>query len=338
MKRVPVEQAVGMVLCHDITRIAPGEFKGRAFAKGHIIREEDVPVLLNLGKQNIYVWEMTPGTVHEDDAARQLAQAAAGDGLEFGEPREGKVDIKANCDGLLKVDAEAIMRLNSVGEVVIATLHNHTRVKPGQVVAGTRVIPLVVDQRQIDEAERICASDPPLRVLPFRSLMAGLIVTGSEVYRGRIQDRFGPVVKDKLARVNCPVVWEAKSLDDPDMIAGLIREMHDAGAEMIVVSGGMSVDPDDATPGGIRRAGTQVVTYGTPVLPGSMFMLAYLGNVPVMGLPGCVMYDKVTVFDLVLPRILAGERLTKQDFVVMGHGGLCMKCEVCHYPVCPLGK
>lgn len=325
MKYVPVDAAVGMVLCHDMTRIVPGESKGRAFRKGHVITPDDIPLLLSMGKEHIYVWELEPGMLHENDAAERIARAAAQAGsFTWGEPREGKIDLKAAYPGLLRIDLAKLEALNSIGEAQMATIRDRTPVEEGTICAGTRVTPLIVDERQVTQAE---ALGPVLQVKPYRQVKAAIIVTGSEVYKGRIQDRFGPAVEAKLSRFSCPVVYQTKSLDDPEMIAAKIREAHAAGAGMILCTGGMSVDPDDATPGGIRRSGARIVTYGTPVLPGSMFLLAYLeGDLPVMGLPGCVMHDPITIFDYILPRCLAGEVLTKKDFVDMGHGGLLHHC------------
>lgn len=325
MKYVPVEQAVGMILCHDMTRIVPGESKGRAFRKGHVITESDIPLLLSMGKEHIYVWEIEPGMLHENDAAQRLAVASAAPGsFTWGEPKEGKIDLKAAHKGLLRIDVASLNALNSVGEITMATIRDKTPVEAGEVCAGVRVTPLMIEERQIAEAEKIGAF---LQVKPYRQLKAAIIVTGSEVYKGRIQDRFGPAVQAKLERFGCPVVYQEKSLDDREMIAAKIKEAEAAGAEIIFCTGGMSVDPDDATPGGIKRSGARIVTYGAPVLPGSMFLLGYLkGDRPVMGLPGCVMHDPVTIFDYILPRCLAGEVLTKQDFIEMGHGGMLHLC------------
>lgn len=331
LKQVPAADAVGMVLGHDLTRIVPGQSKGVQFRRGHVIRSEDVAMLLSMGKENIYVLEIPPGYVHEEEAALRIARAAAGRGLELTEPREGKVEFRAVHAGLLRVDVARLERLNSIGEIQFVTARDRTGVTAGQVVAGTRVTPLLVAEGEIAAGERLAAADhasagPLVQVLPFRPLRAAIIVTGSEVYKGRIQDRFGPVVQAKLEALGATVIRTSKSLDDREMIAGEIRAARAAGAELICVTGGMSVDPDDATPGGIKRAGAHVVTYGAPVLPGSMFLMAYLEGVPVMGLPGAVMHDPVTLFDLVLVRVLVGEVLTKADFVQMGHGGLLRRC------------
>jgi len=322
MKLVPTEEAVGMILGHDMTQIIPGQFKGVKFKKGQILRAEDVPVLLSMGKEHIYVMETPPGMVHEEEAARRIALAAGGPGVTYAEPKEGKVELKAAHRGLLRLDLERLLRFNSIGDVQMATRRDGTVVSAGDTLAGMRVTPLLVEEEQVAAAEAIGSEGPTVQVKPFLPRPAAVIVTGSEVFKGRIPDKFGPVVQEKLQAYGCPVVYAEKSLDDREQIAGHIAAAVAAGAEIVCCTGGMSVDPDDATPGGIKLSGATLVTYGAPVLPGSMFMLAYLGDRAVMGLPGAVMFDPYTLFDVVLPRVVAGERLTKRDFQVMGHGGL----------------
>lgn len=322
MKKVPVQEAIGLVLGHDLTRVVPGQSKGVAFRRGHVIRPEDVPVLLDMGKEHVYILEVPPGHLHEEEAAVRVARALAGDGVRLTDPEEGKVNLRAARDGLLRVDVERLRRVNSVGEIQVATATDRRPVRAGDTVAGCRVTPLVIEESQVLAAEAIGREGPVLQVLPYRPLRAGIVVTGSEVYKGRIADAFGPVVQTKLEALGATVVYKALSDDKADMIASHIRAAAGEGAELICVTGGMSVDPDDATPGAIRQAGARVVTYGAPVLPGSMFLLAYLGTIPVMGLPGAVMHESRTIFDYVLPRLMAGETLTKADFVEMGHGGL----------------
>ncbi|GAW92032.1 molybdopterin-binding protein [Calderihabitans maritimus] len=340
MRKVRVEDAVGMVLCHDITKIVPGEFKGVAFKKGHIIQEEDIPELLKIGKEHIYVWETREGLVHENEAALRLARAVCKGKLEITEPREGKVNLIAHQDGLLKVHVNCLNRVNCFDWLAVATLHSNRVVRKGDLVAGVRVIPLVVEEAKIEQVEALCneAKEGIIEVKPLLPLKAGLVTTGNEVFYGRIRDKFGPVLKEKLARYGCKFLRQIIVPDDIGEIATAVKKLAAEGAQLILTSGGMSVDPDDVTPAGVRAAGGEIVAYGAPVLPGSMFMLAYLEDIPVLGLPGCVMYNKTTVFDLVLPRILAGEKLTRQDIAFMGHGGLCNNCPNCTFPHCPFGK
>jgi molybdenum cofactor synthesis domain-containing protein len=334
-----VQEAVGQVLFHDITRIAPGEFAGRAFKKGHVILESDVPKLLQLGKDHIYILDLQEGFVHENEAALRIAKAAVGPGIQFGEPVEGKVTMTAVSRGLLKVDVAALERINAIDQIVLATLHTNQQVLSRKEVGGTRIIPLFTHEDNILEVEMICREHyPVIGVKPFRSLKVGLVTTGNEVFHGRIEDKFGPVVRDKIEKLGSTVLRQILVSDNVEMTVKAIRDLIDEGAEMIVATGGMSVDPDDRTPASIRAAGGQVVSYGSPTFPGAMFLLAYIGQVPVIGLPGCAMYRKATVFELVVPRILAGETVTKADFAQLGHGGFCSGCQECRYPNCSFGK
>ncbi|WP_417914308.1 molybdopterin-binding protein [Candidatus Electronema sp. JM] len=339
-KQIPVEQAVGMVLPHDITEIVPGKCKGRAFKKGHIIRPEDVERLRRLGKEHIYVLELAADEVHENEAALLLAAALAGSGVEYSDDvQEGKVSIRAAQDGLLKINKDNLFRFNLLGEVSCSTLHDCTPVKQGEQVAAVRLIPLIGKRNVIDEAVTLAAAGEKIvQVLPLPQVKAGLVITGSEVFYGRIEDKFEAVLRGKLTALGSEVVRVGFAPDDATLIAAELRLCLDAGAELIITSGGMSVDPDDVTRAGIRKAGAEDIVYGTPVLPGAMFLVGRIGTVPVIGLPACGMFHKITVFDLVLPRILTGERLRREDFAAMGHGGLCRNCAICHYPVCNFGK
>ncbi|MDD4753249.1 MAG: molybdopterin-binding protein [Desulfitobacteriaceae bacterium] len=339
MQKVSVADAVGMVLCHDITRIIPGREKCRAFRRGQLITSGDVSKLRDLGKEHIYVWESLPDLVHEDEAAIRLARRAAGTGLYWDEPSQGKVSLKAQYDGLFRVRVNQLNSINCKEGFAFATLHDNRVVSKNQVVAGTRIIPLTIERRALEEAEEFC--DQPVHlceVKPFRPLWVGIITTGNEVYQGRIRDCFGSAVKKKVAPYGARLLGQVIVPDDPYYIAAEIRMMISEGADLVLVTGGMSVDPDDVTPSGIRASGAEVVFYGAPVLPGSMFMLAYQGHVPICGLPGCVMYNKTTIFDLVLPRVFAGERINRSEIAVLGHGGLCQGCRICRYPDCAFGK
>jgi len=339
MKSVPVQEAVGMVLCHDITEIVPEKFKGPSFKKGHVIAEEDISKLLNLGKEHIYIWEMTENTYHENDAAIAMAKAISGSGIFLTEPKEGKVELRSEIKGLLRINVNALYNMNSIDEIVIASIHTHQVVEKNQMLAGCRVVPLIIDKDKIDRVEKIAHYMAPVfEVVPLQRKKFGMVTTGSEIFHGRIEDKFGPVVKAKIENMGSEVLRQIIVDDRPEMIAQAINILIEEGAEAIVTTGGMSVDPDDTTPTGIKMCGGTVVTYGAPVLPGAMFMLANLGDVPIMGLPGCVMYHKTTIFDLILPRILAGETVTKMDIVGFGHGGLCTQCNVCTYPNCAFGK
>jgi len=324
VRKVPVQQAVGSVLCHDITRIIPGKVQEAAFKKGHVVREEDVEELLKLGKDHVYVWEPQPGMLHEDDAALRLAAAAAKAGIEWDNPSEGKVELKAAHPGVLRVDVEALRQVNSVEQVTLVTRRNHEPIlKGGEQIAAARVIPLFIEEEKVVAAEKIMArAGGILEVTPFRLKRVGVVITGNEVYYGRIQDGFAPVLREKFAALGCEIVGVEYAPDDQSVIVDKILSFAQRGAEVIVATGGMSVDPDDQTPGAIKAAGVEIVSYGIPMLPGNMYLVGYLGDLPVMGLPGCVMFKEKTAFDYLVPRVLTGERLTRADIVELGHGGL----------------
>ncbi|WP_091175297.1 molybdopterin-binding protein [Paenibacillus sp. 1_12] len=324
LREVRVEEAIGSVLAHDLTQILPGQFKGRLFTKGHVVRQEDIPALLNIGKEHIYVLDLQPGWLHEDEAAQRMAKAVAGANLSLTNPHEGKINVKAAIHGLAKIDKAAVDAINAIDQIVLATIKTNTVVKPGQSLSGTRVIPLIVEQSKVQQVEALASgSSPVLEVKPFRPLRVGLITTGSEVFKGRIQDKFGPVVIEKVAALGSEVIEQRLAPDESDTIVREIRYfLEEQKADLILVTGGMSVDPDDRTPGAIKQAGARIVSYGTPMLPGSMLLIGYLGEVPIMGLPGCVMHDPYTSFDVLLPRICAGETIVREDITEMGYGGL----------------
>jgi molybdopterin biosynthesis enzyme len=325
LKVIPVEEAVGLPLAHDITEIVPGKHKGPAFRRGHIVRQEDVSKLLDVGKRHLYIMELEKDELHEEEAALRLAKAAAGRNLKLTDPSEGRINLVAEIAGLLKIDADLLYRFNSLGDLMLATLPGNRYVKEGTVVAGTRTIPVVVKEELVQKAERLCKEKPIVTLLPMPLKRVHLVVTGSEVFTGRIKDGFEPVVSRKVGEMGSRLESVKLAPDDPDIIAGHIKEAKQAGAEIILVSGGMSVDPDDKTPEGIRRSGAKIESHGFPVLPGSMFVMAYLNEAPVLGLSGCVLHDSFTAFDMLLPRLLAGEKITRADIMAMGHGGLQIK-------------
>jgi molybdenum cofactor synthesis domain-containing protein len=339
MKKIRVEKAVGTVLAHDITRIVPGEFKGVGFKKGHIVRKEDIPELLKLGKQYLYVLELPAGRLHEDDAALRIARAISGENLSWTAPREGKSNLVSKGNGLLKIDAAALLKINKLGGIIVSTLKTNFPVKEGQVVAGTRIIPLTIPAKKIEKLEQVAERHRPvIDVLPYRKLRVGGVVTGSEIYKGLIKDEFDRYVAKKVIDYGCEFVKKIVVPDDAGAISKAILELKSLGCEMILTTGGLSVDPDDVTRKGIRKAGARIVAYGSPVLPGSMFLYALLDGKPILGLPACVYYAPATAYDLILPRVLAGEAITKNIIAEMGHGGMCLNCESCRYPVCPFGK
>jgi hypothetical protein len=338
---VPIEEAVGFPLAHDITEIRPGEFKGPAFHRGHILTCRDLDHLRRLGKNHLFILKPETDEVHEDDAAKAIADALCGDGVGWsGEPREGKVSLKAERRGLLKVDVDALNRFNLLGDVMCATRHTHTVVDEGEQVAATRAIPLLIPRRRVEAAVAAArgARGGVLRVMPMMRARAGVLITGDEVYHGRIEDRFEPIIRRKVAALGGEVVDAVFLPDDDVAIADAATRLVDRGANVLITTGGMSVDPDDRTRFALARAGAEDMVYGSSVLPGAMLMVCDLGGVPVLGIPACGIFAPTTVFDLVFPRVLAGEKITRRDLAELGHGGLCLKCKTCTYPRCPFGK
>lgn len=354
-RTIPVSSAIGMVLAHDITEIRKDEFKGRAFKKGHVVRPEDICHLQRLGKEHLFVLNISEEDMHEDDAAYALAGALMGEGVALkGEPKEGKIDIVAARSGLLRIDKDALFRFNLLGEVMCATLHDSTTVTKGRTVAGTRAIPLVVKRNLVKEAVSIARNaGGVIRVKELRKPRVGIVITGNEVYYGRIKDAFAPILKEKVAAFNGDVVGIYYTPDDKATIVDRLRKLLDDGADLLITTGGMSVDPDDVTRFAVKSLGAESLTYGSAVLPGAMFLVAYIrrksgnGNgsslcgeesIPLLGIPACGMYARTTIFDVVLPRVLAGERIGRQELAELGHGGLCMKCNECTYPKCAFGR
>ena len=322
MKEIRTEDAVGHVLCHDITQIIKDKKKGVVFSKGHIVKEEDIPVLLSVGKEHLFVWEKQPGILHENEAAEILYKICAGSNMHGSDIKEGKIELIADCDGLLKIRRDALLAVNSLGEMMIASRHGDFAIHKGDKIAGTRVIPLVIEQSKMDRAVEAAGPEPIFSVLPFHPKKVAVVTTGSEIQKGLIKDTFTPVLQGKLAEYSCEMIGQTKPGDDRTQITQDILTFARNGADMILCSGGMSVDPDDRTPGAIKDTGADIVTYGAPVLPGAMLFLAYLDmedrKIPVVGLPGCVMYAKRTIFDLVLPRLLADDRITAAE--IAGYG------------------
>lgn len=339
MKRLKVEDAVGMELCHDITKIVPGEFKGVLFPRGHIIKNEDIAELHRVGKEHVFIWKDNEGEIHEDEAAVRIAQAVTGPNIEFENPREGKTMLKSSVRGLLRINSSLLSRINSIENIAVASRPNYFKVEKGDKLAGARIIPLVIKEGIILELEELCYNnEPAFEVKPYKKLKAGLIITGNEVFKGLIQDKFGPLLEDKLAEFDTKIIGKIFCPDELELISQAINGFLEDGADLIILTGGMSVDPDDLTPEAIRKSGAQVVTQGAPVQPGNMFMLAYLQNTALAGVPGGAIFSRTSLLDVVLPRIFTGEKMTKKDFVMMGEGGLCNGCPSCNYPHCYFGR
>ncbi len=339
MKLMKTEDAVGQILCHDITQIIKGVTKDARFRKGHIIKEEDIPVLLSIGKDNIYVWENDDTMYHENEAAQILCDVCINENMKPTDVKEGKIELKAECDGVFCIDVERLNEINDIDQIMIASRHTNTPVKNGEKLLGTRVIPLVIKKDKMELVKEKAGDTPLCSLHPYVLKKAGIVTTGNEVYYGRIKDTFTPVVVEKLAKYDIEVTEHITVNDDMEKITNAILELKNKGCELIIATGGMSVDPDDKTPGAIKRSGANVISYGAPVLPGAMFCLAYFEDgTPVMGLPGCVMYASSTIFDLMLPRVAARIPVKRRDITILGHGGLCLGCEQCHYPACSFGK
>lgn len=341
MKLIRTEDAVGSVLCHDLTQIIKGVTKDAVFRKGHIVQPEDIPVLLSIGKEHLYVWEADESMLHENDAARILVDLCKSEGMSESAVKEGKIELAAAVDGLFKVDSKRLQLVNSFGQMMIATRHGNTPVHKGDKLCGTRIIPLVIEKEKMQRVQELCGAEPLLKLLPYKIKRAAVLATGSEVFHGRIKDTFTPVIEAKLAEFGVDVIHKEILDDAPEQITAAIKKaIEEKGAELVLCTGGMSVDPDDQTPLAIKNTGARIVSYGAPVLPGAMFLLAYYGEaqVPVLGLPGCVMYAKRTIFDLALPRVLARDIITAEELAALGEGGLCLNCAVCTYPACGFGK
>lgn len=340
-KKISLKDAVGTKLAHDLTEIRPGEFKGAAFKKGHTVCDEDICRLQRMGKNQLYALELEDGEIHEDGAAVILAKALAGTGIVYdATPHEGKIKLLAEIDGLLKVDITALAAFNMVDEVMCATQHNHTLVKKGEQVAATRAVPLIMKRARIERAAAIAQqNDGVVSVAPLRRAKIGLVITGNEVYSGLIEDRYAAILTEKVTSLGSEVIASELAPDNVDTISGIIRSHIDKGCDLILTSGGMSVDPDDVTRAGIRQAGVDEIHYGAAVLPGAMFLVAYVdGTVPILGMPACGLHHRITVLDLILPRILSGEKIGKRELALLGHGGLCLDCPECTHPHCPFGR
>lgn len=339
LKKVRIDKAVGMALGHDVTKVVPGEFKGPGFRRGHLIKEEDLPALHDIGEEHVYVMELGDDEVHEEDAALRIAEAISGPNLEIGAPSEGKVEIRAESTGVLSINTSLLEDVNALEETIVATLHDHTVCQVGTVVAATRIIPLFTAETKVCRIERMCQERGKIvEVAPFEQKRIGVVITGTEVFEGRIRDGFGKVIQRKAAEWGSFVSRQVIVPDDADQVALAVSDMGKQGCDVIVVCGGFSVDPDDVSVEGIIRSGTKTVSYGAPVLPGAMFFYGMWQDIPVLGAPACVIYSPRTILDLILPRVLAGERLSREDIVSLGHGGLCLGCDQCSFPVCPFGK
>ena len=337
MKKIRVEDAVGLTLCHDITAMRDG-FKGPAFKRGHVIQEEDIPALLDIGKKTVFIWEENAGEIHEEDAALRMAAMAPVEGAHYEGPSEGKVTLIADKRGMFRVDRELLKKLNSIGDLTILSLPDHYPVEPGARLAAMRIIPLVCDEKQIIMAEELCKGRKLMELRPYKEKKVGIVITGSEVYTGRIRDKFEGVLRAKMDKYPSEIIGVTFCDDDLDMIVNAAKAHIENGADLLFMTGGMSVDPDDLTPTAIRQLGAGIISYGVPAQPGNMTLIAYLDDVTIMGVPGASISRPTTVFDALMPQVFAGDPLTKEDLINLGDGGACQMCKVCHFPNCTFGK
>lgn len=337
MKKVSVYDAVGLTLCHDITAMRNG-FKGALFKRGHVIEEKDIEELLNIGKRTVFIWEENAGEVHEEDCALRMAAMCPVEGAHYEGPSEGKVLLFADERGMLRVDTELLREVNSIGDLTIATLPDHYPVEKGARLASMRIVPLVTQEEQMAKAEALCADRALISLHPYKNKKLGVIITGSEVYSGRIQDKFEPVIRAKMKQYPCEILGVTICDDSMDMIVNAAKSYLAAGADFLIFTGGMSVDPDDITPSAIRQLGADIVTHGVPAQPGNMTLVAYLGDVPILGVPGAAIALPTTIFDVLLPQIFAGDVITKEELTNLADSGLCQMCKACHWPNCTFGR
>lgn len=337
MKKINVEDAVGLTLCHDITAMRDG-FKGAAFKRGHVILEEDVEKLLDLGKRTVFIWEENAGEIHEEDCAIRMAAMAPVEGAHYTAPSEGKVLLMAEQRGMFRVNTELLRKINLIGDITISTLPDHYPVEPGARLASMRIVPLVTQEKQIIQAEKLCEKEKLLDLIPYQYKKVGVIITGSEIYTGRIQDKFEPVVREKLSHYPCEILGVSICDDNLEMIVDIANSYLHQGADFLIFTGGMSVDPDDLTPTAIKQIGANIITHGIPAQPGNMTLVAYLNNTAILGVPGAAISLPTTMFDVLLPQIFTGEIFTKEDLIRLGDGGLCQMCKTCHFPNCTFGR
>lgn len=339
MKKIRIEDAIGMVLGHDVTQIIPGEYKGPRFKRGHRIRKEDIPEFLKIGKEHIYVMDLKAGIIHEDEAALRLGRVFAGKNIDMSGPSEGKVTFHSKINGVLKVNLPLLHRINLSRNIILSTIHRYTPCTPRMAIGATRIISLIAPEKQIGKAESLCNNEGPvLEVLPYRKWNIGVVITGNEIFKGRIKDRFVDRVGKKIIHFGSRIVKKEVVPDDVHQISQALLRLHNDSVDLVLVTGGLSVDPDDVTRAGIKRAGTKIIFYGTPILPGAMFLYGTLGEKPILGLPACVFHHRTTLFDIIFPRILVGESFTRKEISLLGHGGFCRNCDPCHFPICPFGK
>lgn len=339
MKKIPVEESVGQTLCHDMTAIMESGEKCARFRRGHVIEREDIPVLLNMGKSHVFIWEPDADEVHEEDAARAVTEAVCGENVGFSGPSEGKFQIYSKINGMFSVNSEALKAINTVEDYTIACRPKNIVVQESEKLAGVRIVPLVTKRQNVEQAVQIAKDNAPVfSVKPFLPLKTGIIITGGEIYYGRIKDKFEPVMREKLSKYGARIIGAIKCPDDLTLLSQAIKDFLSQGAELILLTGGMSVDPDDLTPTAIKKSGARLVTQGVPMQPGNMLTIAYLDKTVLIGVPGASLHQKVTSLDVFLPRVFTDETIGREEIAGLGEGGFCMSCDVCRYPTCYFGN
>ena len=323
IKKINVEDAIGQPLLHDITAIMEDGFKGVKFKRGHIIEDSDIEALKNIGKDHIYVGELEADQVHEEDAVLEIKNLLSNENIDVSDVSEGKISLSSKIDGLFVINRELLRKINTIGDYTIACKKSYIRVNTGDKLAGVRIVPLWTEKTQLEQAKKLLENEGPLfEVKEFQNLKAGCIITGDEVYYGRIKDAFKPVLREKLSQFESQVIDFVFLPDDEDKLVVTYKKFKNAGADLVIFTGGMSVDPDDITPRAIRKIGAEVIVQGIPMQPGNMLMVARDNNTYLMGVPGASIHSKVTSFDYFLPRVFAGLDLKKEDFIEMAEGGL----------------
>ena len=343
LTKIPVTQSQGFKASHDMTQIIPKQFKGPAIKQGQTITVGDICRLQQMGRQHVYVEsdsnENITDHVHENEVAKSFAKVMAGDGITYkNEPIEGKIDFIAQRDGLLIINTDQLNAINLIPGIMCATRKSYSIVKKNRKVGGTRAIPLYLPRTNFEHALSILTQSPIFKVLPFRKAKIGILVTGTEIVQGLIKDQFIPIITAKSLKLGCQIVKSHIVPDQRDAIYNSIMDLIALGADLIITTAGLSVDPDDVTRLGLVDAGAENILYGMPILPGAMTLLAQINSIQVIGVPACALFYPTTSFDLLLPRLLAGIQITRKDLAHLGHGAYCWGCKKCSYPKCSFGK
>jgi len=330
MKLIKTAEAAGHILCHDMTEVVPGVSKGTRFRKGHIVQVSDIPILLDMGKEQLYVWQQQPGMFHEEEGAERLCLLCRGEHVRAAPVREGKIELFAERPGLLKIDSKKIAALNSIEGLAVITLKGNRGVKEGEKIAALKIIPLLIEEEKLDRAAAavgdLAVSEKLINIIPYKHKKAGLIVTGSEIFNKRIKDSGSEILKKKINVVNAECAETVVLPDQSNEITAAILDMIKRGLDLVICTGGMSVDPDDKTVLAIRESGARIVSYGVPFMPGVMMLLSYFEkdglSVPVIGAPACIFYEHTTALDVLLPRLMADDPISREDVILLAEGGL----------------